>query len=117
MSAVLHSPARQKIRFVVVDECMLGYIDPRTPLSAGILKVSAGRGSGFFPGMGDYPLPLDSAWVRSEACPKPLPLDGSVPVKLDPSRVRPATLADFEVNFPICFESYRTDPRYDFPSS
>jgi hypothetical protein len=103
-----------KIRFVVIDGLILGYINPRVPLSANILRALRSRGA--ICGMdGDsYPLPLDPEWVRSPDCPKPLPLDGSHPIKLDSKRVRPATRADFDV-FNISCEGYVNDAKHYEP--
>jgi hypothetical protein len=82
------------IKFVVIKECMLGYVDPRTPLSAGILGVSVLKGAG-------------SSKISAQ-------FNGSYPLPYDPNKVRPATQQDFET-FRVCPEGYKNDPNYDFP--
>ena len=95
----LNAASFRKIRFVVIDDNMLGYLIPGYPLSAQILAASIVRGAVSSPGA-SYPLPLDPIWVRSDACPKPLDLakfrKGEGEVVLDSRFVRPARRSDFD---------------------
>ncbi len=74
----------KKIRFVVQDENLLGYVHPDLPAnSVQILATSIIRGSIF-------------SWM-----------DGNVTGY--PERQRPATVRDFE-SFRVCHEGYMKDP-------
>jgi hypothetical protein len=82
-----------KIRFVVCDENLFGYILPQLPNDVWILATSVIRGSIY-------------TWK-----------DGSAPVPMDKSKMRPATRADFDT-YRICPKGYDNDPaRYDFPAN
>lgn len=81
----------KKIRFVVVDENTLGYVNPACPHEIGVLRASVLRGAA--PGDPD---------------------PGTKPFPIDPSRVRPATRADFD-SFRVSPTGYASDPTYDFP--
>jgi hypothetical protein len=76
-----------KIRFVVVEGNILGFILPELPLSVQILSSSIIRGASV-------------SWM-----------DGSYPLPLDPERVRPATRDDFK-EFRIDPEPYARQPQY-----
>lgn len=85
-------PATGKIKFVVINENMLCYVDPRQPLSAGILWSSIVKGATHTWRDGPYPLPNDN------------------------KRVRPAKIADFDVLY-RGGAAYRDDStRYEFPT-
>jgi len=116
----LASPSA-KIRFVVLDENIFGYIDPRLPLTLFILQGLPSKGASLSWQDGSCALPLDPAWVSSAECPKPLDLAavnaGRQAVRLDPAHVRPATLADCEP-FRIRMEDYAKYPdRYEIPAA
>jgi hypothetical protein len=81
-----------KIRFVVINDCMFGYIDPRQPLQAGILMSKPQRGAHHF-------------WQ-----------DGPFPIRGDGKDLRPATLADFD-DYRIG-RQYHADPEhYELPTA
>lgn len=80
----------EKIRFVVINENMIGYVDPREPTSAGILSSSSIRGASFNWMNGSYPLPVDGKGVR------------------------PAAYEDFD-SFRVSTLGYDNDSSYDFP--
>jgi len=80
-----------KTRFVVINENMLGYVNPLTPNSAGILASSVIRGASHSWKDGDYPLSVDGRGVR------------------------PATKADFDT-YRVSSNGYEQDTKhYDFP--
>jgi len=84
--------ASTKIRFVVLDENIFGYVLPQLPHSLQILMSKASKGATRFWQDGPYPLPLDGA------------------------RVRPATRADFH-DYRIHVGAYATDPACEFPAN
>lgn len=103
-----------KIRFVVLDENMLGYIDPRSPLTVSILSVSFTRGTSSPRAFALGTLPLSVLPMQgkpSERWPAGEPIASQ-------TDFRPATLEDFEKNFRIVFTGYQNDTsRYDFPTA
>lgn len=79
-----------KIKFVVINENILGYVDPRQPYHAGVLASSVIRGASHSWKDGPYPLPVNGRGVR------------------------PATGRDFTV-FRVQSSGFQNDPLYDFP--
>jgi hypothetical protein len=79
------------IRFVVVNENILGYVDPSQPNQAGVLASSVIRGA-------------SHSWK-----------DGPYPLRTDGRDVRPATRQDF-MDFRVEPTGYRNDPAYAFPA-
>lgn len=81
-----------KIRFVVVDENVFGYINPGRPNTIGVLSTSILRGA--------Y-----RTWK-----------DGPIDVPMDRSHMRPARLDDFRT-FRIALYCYDDDPdTYEIPT-
>ena len=81
-----------KIKFVVINDNIFGYVNPNQPNQAGVLASSIIRGA-------------SHTWMDG---PYPLPVSGD--------NVRPATLADFD-SFRVSTGGYDTDPLYDFPTA
>lgn len=78
----------KKIKLVVINENMLGYVDPRQPSVAGILASSVIHGASHSAKDGVYPLAGSSVRLASEV--------------------------DFE-SFRVEFEGYKNDPkRYEW---
>ena len=118
MTTQLPAARCTKIRFVVINENLLGYIIPQIQGSAQILASSPLRGASLFRDGQSYALPLDPTWVRSNDCPKPLDFSkvnsGEQAVKFDPRAVRAATRRDFD-SFRISIDGYVKDAaRYEF---
>jgi hypothetical protein len=85
-------PDSAKTRFVVINDCMLGYIQPGMNLSAGILASSVIRGAHHF-------------WQ-----------DGPYPLRHDGKDQRPATVKDFE-DFRVGVEQYQRCPYHAAPTA
>lgn len=79
--------SKQRIKLVVINNCMLGYIYPETPNSAGILAASVIRG----------------AVCASQAI---------EPKAVEPSEYRLATEKDFD-EFNVSFKGY-SEQEYEF---
>jgi len=77
-----------KIKLVVINNCMLGYIYPQTPNSAGILAASVIRG----------------AVCASQAI---------EPKAVHPSEYRLATSKDFD-EFRVSFKGFDNEQEYEF---
>jgi hypothetical protein len=88
------TPVPDKIKFVVIYEHTLGYINPLQPNSVGILSTSVIRGAA----------PYSQ-------------FDGMAAMPVFPKDIRPATRSDFDA-FRVSSEGYEKDAeRYDFPKS
>lgn len=75
-----------RTKLVVIDECILGYIDPALPNSAGILHASVLKGA---------------------SCPQ----FGSIDVQY--KKVRLATAKDFD-DYRVSFEGFNDSKNYEF---